>query len=470
MLYLVGGTVRDLVIGKTPKDLDLVVEDARATAEMLCHITEAHYFMLDEERNTVRVYLGLERWQLDIASLQGTTIEADLSQRDFTINAMAIAYGGEDTSDADSILDLLGLLTSSKFNIDEQLIDPYTGQLHLQHKVITKVSDSIFTNDPVRMLRAVRIAGQLGCSIEAATENLIKEQAALLNDAAGERLREEIMLILSLPNTNLWMEKLVELGLIEQLLPPLNQAWLCKDDEKNRLHDLYGHSLMAVVRLEELGTAAYAPFMSSAIQLKKDLLQQLVPGRNRLQVLKLAGLMHDLGKTDNNCVANSDGSDNHASIGAEIAAQICSSLALSRRETDTITRLIRNHYRIFEIYRQNQAIGADIFSLMEELADDYPLLVLLAWADWQSGKTEAIKKEQHFQEFLRFLIREYYEHYLVIKSKPIATGEDVMKILGINPSPRVGQVLGQVRKAQFMREINNREAALAYLQTLTAEI
>ncbi|MGE5380791.1 MAG: HD domain-containing protein [Methylocystaceae bacterium] len=465
MLYIVGGTVRDLVVGKSPKDLDLAVEDAKLTAEMLCHITEAHYFILDEERNMVRVFLSREGWQLDLTSLQGAAIEDDLSQRDFSINAMAIHYGSDQLSDADNILDLLGVITTNnKFN--EKLIDPYNGKQDLQQKLVTKVSDQIFNNDPVRMLRAVRIAGQLGCTIETETEQLIKKEAQLLKSSAGERLREEIMLILNLPDSSVWVEKLVELGLIEQILPPLHQAWLEKNNAESRLQGLYPHSLHALDRLEELGASSYAPFMSSAIQLKKELMQQLVPGRTRLQLLKMAGLIHDLGKTLPQCTPGEDGTDNHATVGAQLAADTCCSLALSKRETDTVSRLVRNHYRIFEIYHQTNAMGLDIYALMEELNADFPLLVLLAHTDWQSGKTDGIRKEQHFQEFLRFLIREYYENYMTVKAKPLVTGEDVMQVLGISPSPKVGEILGKVRQAQFMREITNREAALAYIQKL----
>lgn len=466
MLYIVGGTVRDILSGNTPKDLDLAVEDARATAEMLCRITEAHYFFLDEERNMVRVYLGQERWQLDITSLGNQTIEDDLGRRDFTINAMAIPFGHPDISDADNILELMEMITGPGLHYYDQLIDPFQGHIDLRNKQIKKVSEGVFADDPVRLLRAVRLAGQLGYTLDAETEALIRQQTLLLEGSAGERIREEIMLILSLNNTNVWLEKLVEIGLMEKLLPTLNHAWQCKNQPDNRLSTLYEHSLTAVVRLEELESAAYAPFMTNAIQLKKDLMQQIVPGRNRLQILKLAGLMHDLGKTDCKCVMDEEGRDNHGSLGAEMAAEVSRKMALSKRETDTLTRLIRNHYRIFQLYKQNAAIGIDIFALMEELGFDYPLLVLLAWADWQSGKTDGIKKEQHFQEFLRFLIKEYYDNYLIVKSKPLVTGEDVMEVLKIEPSPKVGQVLGQVRRAQFMREITTREAAVSYLQSI----
>ena len=189
--YLVGGAVRDMLLGRECHDLDFAVpREALQVARELANALGGAYYPLDEERETGRIVMP-DRNVVDVALLRGDHIEADLAARDFTINAMALPP-------------LLAAYHLPQLNI----IDPLNGVSDLRARLLRVVSDQTFVNDPLRLLRAVRIAGELNFTIEAYTESLIRRDAALLAQASGERVREELLNILVAVHTYQTLEQL----------------------------------------------------------------------------------------------------------------------------------------------------------------------------------------------------------------------------------------------------------------------
>ena len=182
--YLVGGFVRDTLLGRDTADIDIAVaSDALEMAPKLATALGGKYVLLDEINRVGRIILVNEanRWQLDFSTFRDS-IKQDLAQRDFTIDAIAI--------------DLNQLLKS---HVDSQLIDPFDGSGDLRQGVIRMVSETAFQADAVRLLRAVRLAAELGFNIETQTESLVQRYCYLLAGVAGERIREELLRLLAVP-------------------------------------------------------------------------------------------------------------------------------------------------------------------------------------------------------------------------------------------------------------------------------
>ena len=194
--YLVGGTVRDQELGRESHDIDLAApHGALQMARMLANHFGGAYYPLDAERETGRVVMP-DRSIVDVALLRGADIYADLAARDFTINAMA-----------------------RRLAQPEILIDPHQGLRDLHQKQLRALSDQIFVHDPARLLRAVRLAAELGLTIEPDTYQLIERNAELIAGLAGERARDELLRIFQRRDAAMSVRTLVELRLLAPLLP-----------------------------------------------------------------------------------------------------------------------------------------------------------------------------------------------------------------------------------------------------------
>ena len=245
--YIVGGFVRDLLLKRGTADIDIALEaDALEIAPGLAVALGGKYIPLDEASRVGRVVIAsveepsaIVKWQLDLSTIQDG-ISEDLKRRDFTINAMAI--------DLEQIIQLktsTDELPSDEAPLATQLIDPYNGLNDLREGVVRTVSEKAFQSDALRLLRAVRLAAELGINISQETEAQIKRQAHLITDIAGERIREELLRLLAAPKTEQLLLYLDELGLLTALIPELARL---KGVEQPREHawDVFNHSVKAV--------------------------------------------------------------------------------------------------------------------------------------------------------------------------------------------------------------------------------
>ncbi len=206
--WLVGGSVRDLGLGLSSPDLDVVVGgDAALVAGQVARATERPWFALSERHGAYRV-VG-SGWHVDVAALRGATILEDLALRDFTVNAMALPLALVSQTVLEGALD----------RTSERLIDPYGGFTHLQKRRLVAVSPDIFQDDPLRLLRAVRFCHVLDFTLDPALETRIREQAKLLDQAAPERIASELALTLEAGRAGAAVRQWERLGLLEVLLP-----------------------------------------------------------------------------------------------------------------------------------------------------------------------------------------------------------------------------------------------------------
>ncbi|MGB2826920.1 MAG: metal-dependent phosphohydrolase, partial [Dehalococcoidales bacterium] len=234
--YLVGGVVRDMMLGRRVEDIDIAVaHNALEVASRMADDLYGKYVPLDEDHGVGRIVLSVEdrKWELDLSTIEGGT-EQDLARRDFTIDAMAI--------------ELEELLRNPQSPV---LIDPSGGQEDLNRGVIRVVSESAFAEDPVRLLRAVRLAAELSFMIDEDTEALIKHHAHLIGSVAGERVREELLRLLVLPAGGRHLESLEDLGLLDNIFPEMVPT---KGVTQPREHcwDVFEHSLRTVKAVDFL--------------------------------------------------------------------------------------------------------------------------------------------------------------------------------------------------------------------------
>jgi len=465
--YLVGGFVRDTLLGRDTADIDITVApDALEIARKLATALGGKYVLLDETNRIGRVILVNEANQreLDFSTFKGS-IEQDLAQRDFTIDAMAIDLGQLD-----------------KGYTELQLIDPFNGLADLHQGVIRMVSETAFQSDAARLLRAVRLAAELGFSIEEQTESLIRRYCHLLAGVAGERIREELLRLLALPQAGQFLAYLDELGLLTVMIPELAQTKGVVQP-KEHFWNVFDHSIKTVTAagfLFRQGTWEYDSADVLAVTPWSEVLAQhfaleVSRGSTRGSLLKLAALLHDIAKPQTKAI-DADGRMRflgHAKEGAAIAVNIMERIRFSGKEVKLVENMILYHLRplqmshtglptrraLYRYFRDTGEAGIDILflSLADHLAARGPHLDLNQW-------------REHAQLVDYILCQRLQEENVVAPPKLI-DGDDLINTFDLSPGPKIGELLEAVREAQAAGEIADREEALAYIRKqLVAEV
>lgn len=467
--YIVGGFVRDVLLERETADIDITVAgDAREIAEGISEVLGGRYVLLDDINKVARVILFDDRkfpgkisCVLDFSSFS-ETIGKDLARRDFTIDAMAVE---------------LNQFAESLQNAE--IIDPFNGRGDLDRKIIRAVSDQVFTEDPVRLLRAVRLAGELGFSIEQATETLVKRDAQLLTIVPGERIREELLRLLALREAGKILRYLDELKLLTAIIPELEES-RGLEQPKEHHWDVLEHSFATVSALEFLLGEGVWEYMDEAIagtgllssEINEHLNQEVSSGSTRKSLLKLSALFHDIGKPGTKSVDETGRTRflGHGKAGAALVIERMEKLRFSSREKKLIETEIIHHMRptqlsqegmpsnraVYRYYRDTGEAGLDILflNLADHLATRGPGLDITDW--------------QYHVELVKYLLQKYFEKENVVNPPRIINGYDIMKSFGLNPGPRIGELLDAVKEAQASGEITDREQALAYLKKLIA--
>ncbi len=461
--YLVGGFVRDVLLKRESADIDIAIAgDALGIAPKIADALGGRFVLLDEANKVCRVVVADSkapggRWQLDLSTFGGA-IEQDLGRRDFTIDAMAVE-----------------LEELVKTHADIPLIDPFHGRDDLKQRVIRAVSEKAFRSDAVRLLRAVRLAAELGFSLDRQTEALIKGNCHLIGDVAGERIREELLRLLSAGESHRFLPYLDELGLVGAIIPELAEA---KGVEQPREHfwNVFDHSLQTVIAADFLlhqGSWDYANDKVLAIApwsevLSRHFAQPVSSGSTRGLLLKLAALLHDVAKPQTKAVAE-DGRTHflgHAQMGADKAVAILERLRFSGKEVKLVELMINYHLRpgqlsqgelpshraIYRYFRDSDNAGIDtlFLSLADHLATRGPNLNLAGW--------------QEHTKMVEYVLAQHFEQERRVVPPKLVSGHDIINIFGLSPGPRVGQALEAVREAQASGEVATREEAIDYIR------
>lgn len=467
-IYLVGGVVRDALLGLENHDLDFVVNgDVRRLARAVAKDLGAAFYMMDLEHPTARViFQGVDdrRCSLDFAALRGEDIREDLAGRDFSINAMAVD------------IDDLG-----------KIIDPLKGAQDLKDRRLRACSPSAFKDDPVRLLRAVRLSLALQLSMDPATIGWLKEAAADLALSSIERQRDEFMRMLAGRKVDAAVRILDQFGLLEQLLPEVRG--MKGVDQLPHTLDIWEHTLALISWLEkllDLLTADYDEEKTGSLllgmatvklgrfrqQLRGHFEQALTPGRGLRAALFLAALLHDCGKPAARSV-DSRGDLHfygHDQTGAEIARARARALALSNDEIERIVVLIRHHMAPhFMAAEGKPASPRAIYRLFRETGEAGIELCLLALADTLAtyGVTIDPARWERELDICRQLLEAWFDRRQQLIDPPrLVNGDDLMQHFQLESGPLVGKILEAVRENQAAGAVKDIPQALALAKNL----
>jgi len=469
--YLVGGFVRDILLGRDTADIDIAIDaDALALVPVIAATLDGRYVPLDEENGVARVVLfdkGIDpaerKWEIDFTTLKGD-IEQDLARRDFTIDAMAI-----------------GLDENIKTALDaDRLIDPFNGRDDLQRHIIRAVSDTSFKSDAARLIRAIRLAAELDFSIDSHTEVLIHHYSQLISGVAGERIREELLRILDILGAGQWLAYMDKLGILTALIPEMVPA-RGVDQPKVHVWDVFDHSIQTVSALEFLLRNGSWDYTSEEIlasvpwsdELSQHFEQEVSSGSTRRSLLKLAALLHDIAKPQTKAI-DEDGRAHflgHPQEGADMATAILERLRFSTREIKLVELAIKYHLRptqmsheelptrraIYRYFRDTGEAGIDILylSLADHLATRGQYLDLAQW--------------QEHAQMVEYVLNKHAEEETLSAPVKLIDGHDLIDIFGLSPGPGIGELLEMLREAQAAGEVNTREDALDYIRNLLTE-
>ena len=453
-VYLVGGTVRDLLLGIQTHDLDFAVDGdglrvARAAADAL----RGAYVPLDTARRTGRVVLMGEATRtrpfsahhIDFASFRGGDLEADLRDRDFTLNAMAVALGSDGTP---------------------ALIDPLNGDRDLRERLLRASSPQAFISDPVRLLRAVRQSAQFGCAIDPQTRSWLSEAAPRLATVSAERVRDEWFKILDLPAAWEAIVQLRSLGLLYTILPPLGDL----EQKVPAGAELVSHAIQVVRAIDDLwaafqGDAALGPSaLASALSpllpyLHAWYANTVCDERTRLALLRCAALLHGVGS------ALSPGQQDAELAGAAVAAQVARRWRCSNAEREMLVRTVRGYRLATSVTRAKELDRRTVYRYYRDCGPygvDAAFVALADGAATWGLDSSADAWRRQFDTVVR-LWRVYLLHREQVDPPPLVSGRDLIS-LGLPAGPDIGTILAEIREAQAVQEIENRSQALAYAQ------
>jgi poly(A) polymerase len=463
--FLVGGFVRDMLLGRDTADIDIAVTaDALAIAPGLAIALGGKYIPLDEENGVGRVALPDIKWQIDFTTLKGD-IEQDLARRDFTIDAMAIELGKK----FENVLDT------------GNLIDPFNGRSDLRRRLVRAASSTVFAADAARLIRAVRLAAELGFRIDDSTETLILHHSRLITGVAGERLREELLRLLAIPGAGPRLFYLDKLGLLTALIPEMSPA---RGVEQPKIHvwDVFDHSLHTVSAAEFLlreGTWEYAgeeiltPVPWST-RLSQHFDQEISRGSTRRSMLKLAALFHDIAKPPTKTIDDEGRARflGHPQEGAAVAAAIMERLRFSNREIQLVELLVKYHLRPTQMSHEDLPTRRAIYRYFRDTGEAGIDLLFLCLADHLATRGHSLDLQQ-WQEHTRmteYVLARHFEEESLSAPARLIDGHDVMKTFGLSPGPRVGELLEALREAQAAGEVTTRKQALHYVEQLLADV
>ena len=431
--YLVGGSIRDLFTKNCVFcDRDISIKGAENFARKIANKWDGTFIELDNENKIYRVVLPDKINFLDISELQGNTIEEDLKRRDFTINA--IAYD----------------LASDKF------VDVTGGLKDLKNKVLRHIDDKNFEDDPLRILRAFRFYAVTGFKMTIELENALKKYLPLALNPAKERINYEIMKLFGGDFASGALLKMDEFGLLEKIFPCVTEMKKVPPNTHHHL-DLFHHVVETVRQIEIL--------YNEISGFEKEHLDAIdFGGFPRINHLKLAGFLHDIGKFSTWTIEEGGRHRfiKHDDVGSKMVVPLLRDLKFSKKQIEYISCMIKNH-----IYPSNVIVAPSLndkvmMRYVRKMGDNVIDNIILAKADRLSARGVDITEEivnaniSGLDKLLDFYLSK--KDSLAPLPKLI-DGREIMEILNIKPSPILGKIIDSINELQLNGDITTHEEA-----------
>jgi poly(A) polymerase len=438
-LALVGGSVRDLILGRIVNDLDFTT-DARPEqterilagwADATWDVGRAFGTIGARHRDEVVEVTTYRAEAYEVGSRKpevayGDSLDDDLVRRDFTINAMAVTLPAGD------------------------FVDPHGGLQDLATGLLRTpgTPESSFTDDPLRMLRAARFAAQLGFAVAPEVRAAMAAMASRLSIVSAERVRDELVKLLLAPRPRVGLTLLVDTGLADVFLPEL-PALRLEIDEHHRHKDVYEHSLTV---------------LEQAIALEDD----EVPGPDL--VLRLAALLHDVGKPATRRFEPGGGVSfhHHEVVGAKLVGKRLKALRFDAATVKAVSRLVELHLR-FHGYGGGEWTDSAVRRYVTDAGPLLPRLHRLTRSDSTTRNARKAARLSRTYDDLELRIAELAEREELAAIRPELDGEQIMAVLGIAPGPVVGRAYHHLLQLRFDRGLVGEEVAREELLRWWAE-
>lgn len=445
-LYLVGGILRDILLGrvKDNPDFDFCLKKSAINfGRKLARELRAGFVILDKEHGACRIIKKMKGkiCTLDFTDFRGKTLEEDLLHRDFTINAIA--------------LELEDVFTRE--DLDSLLIDPYNGRVDLKQKLIKVVNKKAFAEDPLRILRTFSFSAIFGFKIDKETLKLAKFYKDKLSQVSFERIRDELFKIFDTPKTFDYLLILDNLKILKIIFPEIEKMRGLKQGPYHHL-DIWQHSLETVKQLELL----VRQFKNNK-DLENYLSEVISAERKRRALIKLGALLHDAGKPaalrreKRKIIFHG-----HEKIGFQISRDIARRLKLSNDELDSLGKMVFWHLRPGYLGDSKAVSKRASFRYFRDTGKEAVSTLLISLADQRSTRGPLTTEESRAQheKICHGLIKEYFRKLKEKKLPRLINGNDLIKKFNLTPSPLIGKILSEIEEMQAMGKIKNKNQAL----------
>jgi len=448
-VWIVGGAVRDALLGRPIKDLDLAVAgEPERIAKAVARTAGGPVFRLSEAFGGWRALHPQRDWMCDVTALHGDGIDADLARRDFSVNAIAVPLAGGEPR------------------------DPQGGIPDLEASVLRvlggpDVASSSYAADPLRPLRLARLATELGLQPDDHTERLTREAAPRVREAAGERVFAELRRLVCADRVLEGLALADRLGLAEAVLPELHALHGVEQSHFHHL-DVYDHTI-EVLRCElEIERSPGEVFGDLAGPVDQLMSAPFADELTRWQALRFAALLHDCGKPATRGVQPGGRVTfiGHDRVGADMVRALCRRLKTSARLRSLLADVTRQHLVLGFLVHERPLSRELVYRYLERCQPAEVEVTVLTCADRLAtrGKNAEAAIAAHLE-----LARELMAEALAWRSEPPEAplhGGELARELGIEPGPELGRLLGRLRQASFTGEAETREEALALARRL----
>lgn len=439
-IYLVGGTVRDFYMGLESTDRDIIVmdEDARDFALKLSELFQATFVPLDEDNKIYRIVLPDKINYIDVTNPVGDSIEKDLMRRDLTINAIAV-----------------NIRTG-------ELIDISGGVTDIMNKCINYVNELNFVDDPLRLLRVYRFQALYGFQLASETINAVCKYSDLIHKPAVERINYELLKLFGGEYAHVALENMNKTWILEEIFPFVKELKQVPPNSHHHL-DLFHHSIETVKQVQIL-------YNEAPDEVKEHLSRIDFGGFSRLAHLKLAAFMHDIGKFSTWTIE--EGKHRfikHDDVGSKMSVKILKDLHFSNKQIDYISSMIKYHIYPSHVMTSPQITEKIMMRYVRKMDTNSIDAIILAQADRLSARGPEITDQivERNITSLNMLLRFYLEARETLKPLPkLLSGNDVMQILNIKPSKRLGEIMDALHEAQISGDVITKEHAIEFVKNM----
>ena len=436
-IALVGGPVRDAMLGRLQNDLDFTTSARPEVTERLIKGWADATWDIGRAFGTIGCRRG--DWQVEITTFRseaydpqsrkpevayGDSLVGDLARRDFTVNSMALSLP------------------------EQQLEDPFGGILDLAHRVLRTpgTPEDSFSDDPLRMMRAARFAAQLGFTVAPEVVAAMTDMAERITIVSAERVRDELVKLILSPDPVVGLRLLVETGLAEHVLPEL-PALALERDEHHRHKDVYEHTLTVLEQSIDL----------------EDRLVDLTGGGPDF-ISRFAALMHDVGKpkTRRFVEKNVVTFHHHDVVGAKLTRRRMQALRFSKDQIEAVSQLVEQHLR-FHGYGSGEWTDSAVRRYVRDAGDQLERLHVLTRADCTTRNKRKADQLRSTYDELEIRIAHLSQAEELASIRPDLDGNQIMEILGIGPGREVGLAYRHLLELRLDQGPMSQEQATAAL-------